>query len=102
MTDANSMLEKNAIKEIISAFTNDDIVYVTGRLCYTNANDNTTSKSENTYWNLDTRIREIESNFQTITAGNGALYACRTKEYVFLKPARCHDRSMPLKYALKR
>lgn len=101
MTDANSMLEKNSIKEIVSAFTSEDISYVTGRLSYINASDNTTSKSENTYWNLDTRIREIESNFQTITAGNGALYACRTKEYVFLKPARCHDRSMPLKYALK-
>ena len=101
MTDANSMLEKNAIKEIVSVFTNQNIAYVTGRLCYTNSQDNLTSNSENTYWNLDLKIRDIESRLQTITAGNGALYACRTKDYVDFNPIKCHDSAMPLYYALK-
>lgn len=100
MTDANAMLEKNSIREIVSAFTDKNIVYVTGRLSYSNSQDNTTSKSENTYWNLDLRIRDIESRLQTITAGNGALYACRTAEYVYFEPIKCHDSSMPLYYAL--
>lgn len=101
MTDANSILDRNAIKEIVSAFTDDQIAYVTGRLCYSNSEDNSTSKSENTYWSLDIKIRDIESKLQTITAGNGALYACRTKEYVDFNPIKCHDSAMPLYYALE-
>lgn len=100
MTDANSIIEKKSIKEIVSSFSDDDIVYVTGRLCYTNSNKNETSNSENLYWDLDTKIREIESRLQTITAGNGALYACRTKDYYCFDPIKCHDSSMPLYYAL--
>lgn len=101
MTDANAMLEQNSVRELVSSFYDDTIVYVTGRLCYVNSKDNDTSKSENTYWSLDTRIRDIESKIQTITAGNGALYACRTKEYYDFEPIKCHDSSMPLHYALK-
>lgn len=100
MTDANSILDKKAIKEIVSSFTGNNIAYVTGRLCYTNSNKNETSNSENLYWDLDTKIREIESRLQTITAGNGALYACRTKDYYCFDPIKCHDSSMPLYYAL--
>lgn len=100
MTDANSILKADAIKELVSAFTDDKIAYVTGRLCYSNSEDSITSDSENTYWDLDTKIRDIESKFQTITAGNGALYACRTKDYIEFEPIKCHDSSMPLYYAL--
>lgn len=100
MTDANSILKRNAIKEIVVSFTNSNIAYVAGDLRYCNSDDNETSKSESTYWNLDLKIRHIESKFQTITAGNGALYACRTKEYVDFNPIQCHDSSMPLYYAL--
>lgn len=101
MTDANSMLKQNAVKELVSSFYDDTIAYVTGRLCYVNSKDNDTSKAENTYWDLDTKIRDIESKIQTITAGNGALYACKTKEYYDFEPIQCHDSSMPLYYALK-
>ena len=101
MTDANSILKINAIKEIVASFTNKNIAYVTGSLCYSNSDNNETSGSESTYWNLDLKIRDIESRFQTITAGNGALYACRTKEYVDFNPIKCHDSSMPLYYALE-
>lgn len=101
MTDANSILEENAIKEIVASFTSQDIAYVTGRLCYSNSSNNATSKSENMYWRLDLKIRDIESRFQTITAGNGALYACRTKEYIDFAPIKCHDSSMPVYYALE-
>lgn len=102
MTDANSILEKNAIKELVSSFTDENIAYVTGKLIYTNGDMSETSSSESSYWNLDTKIREIESNIQTITAGNGALYACRTKEYHDFKPIRCHDSAMPLYYSLNK
>lgn len=100
MTDANSIIEKNAIKELVSSFSNDDIAYVTGRLAYIKDINNLTNKSENMYWNLDLTLRDIESRFYSVTAGNGALYACKNKDYIDLEPIRCHDGSMPYNYVL--
>lgn len=100
MTDANAMLKENAIKELVSSFDT-NVAYVSGKLVYRNTSDNLTSNTEGTYWDLDTKIREIESNIQTITAGNGAIYACKTKDYYDFNPIQCHDSAMPLYYSLK-
>lgn len=56
MTDANTMIKSDAIKELVACFTEPNIVYVSGRLIYSNKDDNATSNSESTYWNLDLRI----------------------------------------------
>ena len=100
MTDANAIIKKDAIKELVKSF-GENISYVTGKLEYINGDLSETSNSEKQYWDLDTKIRDIESNIQTITAGNGALYACIRKEYYNFKPIQCHDSAMPLYYALK-
>ena len=100
MTDANAMIDKNAIIELVSMFVEPAITYVCGRLAYTNSLDNSTSYTESTYWNLDLKMRDIESRFQTITAGNGALYAVRNSEYIDFDPIECHDSAMPQYYGL--
>lgn len=100
MTDANAMLDSEAIKEIVSSFSDSNISYVTGQLKYVNSSDSTTSANESIYWNLDLKVREIESRIQTITAGNGALYAVRNSEYHEFNPIHSHDSAMPLYYAL--
>lgn len=101
MTDANSMMDKNAVKELMAAFTSDDIAYVTGMLSLVNEKTNDVSKAEANYWSHDLAARQTESRIQTITAGNGALYACRTKDYYDFDPIECHDSAMPIYYALK-
>ena len=58
------------------------------------------SDLENTYWDSDTTLRKIESDIQTITAGNGAIYACRNADYYDFDPIKCHDGNMPRHYAL--
>lgn len=101
MTDANSMMDKDAVKELMAAFTSDDIAYVSGRLSIVNQEASDVSKAEASYWDSDLAAREIEGRIQTITAGNGALYACRTKDYYEFNPIQCHDSSMPPLYALE-
>ncbi len=101
MTDANAMLEPNAIKEIVSAFSTDKIAYVTGKLKYINSDEEWTSNSESSYWEWDLKMREIESKLHSVTAGNGALYACRTKDYYNFDPIKSHDGAMPKYYVLK-
>ncbi|GAE88921.1 glycosyltransferase family 2 protein [Acetivibrio straminisolvens] len=101
MTDANSMLDRNAVKELVAAFTSDNIAYVSGRLAIANREASDVSNAEAGYWDSDLASREIEARIQTITAGNGALYACRNIEYHDFDPIQCHDAAMPLYYALK-
>lgn len=100
MTDANAIFEKKALLELVSSFSEEDIAYVCGKLEYVNSIDNLTAKSEGFYWKMDLMCREIESNIQTITAGNGAIYACRNKDYKKIEPIECHDASLPVLYAL--
>lgn len=101
MTDANAIIKKDAIKELVESFS-ENVSYVTGKLEYINGDLTETSNSEKKYWDLDTRVRDIESNIQTITAGNGALYACVRNDYHNFNPIQCHDSAMPLYYALNK
>lgn len=101
MTDANSIMDKESVKELMASFTSEDIVYVSGRLSILNQGSSDVSSAEASYWDSDMAIREIEGRIQTITAGNGALYACRTDDYYDFDPIQCHDSAMPPMYALQ-
>ncbi|MFF2459538.1 glycosyltransferase family 2 protein [Peribacillus simplex] len=101
MTDANSMMDKDSVTELMAAFTSEDIAYVSGRLSIVNHESSDVSNAEASYWDSDLAIREIEGRIQTITAGNGALYACRTDDYYDFNPIQCHDSAMPPLYALQ-
>lgn len=100
MSDANAMFKENSISELVACFTDEEISYVTGKLMYKNANENDTASSESVYWETDLQQREIESRIKTITAGNGAIYACRNSSYFDFDPIKCHDSSMPYYYAV--
>lgn len=102
MSDANAIMEKNSVRELAASFTSDDIAYVSGQLKYINSSDNITASSEGFYWKLDLMCRNIESNIQTITAGNGAIYAVRNSEYIKIEPISCHDSAFPRIFALKK
>ncbi|MEC0344796.1 glycosyltransferase family 2 protein [Peribacillus frigoritolerans] len=101
MTDANSMMDKDSVTELMAAFTSGDIAYVSGRLSIVNHESSDVSSAEASYWDSDLALREIEGRIQTITAGNGALYACRTGDYYDFNPIQCHDSAMPPLYALQ-
>lgn len=101
MTDANAYLAPDAVKELVSCFADKDVSYVCGKLTYSN-NENDTAASESSYWNLELKIRDIESRLQTITAGNGSLYAVRNAEYILVPLSNCHDDMMPYRYALRK
>ncbi|MGM0146871.1 glycosyltransferase [Enterococcus sp. AZ162] len=100
-TDANSMIDPQAIRWLVMGLCQENVGYVTGKLVYLNRDQVMTSESESTYWDIDVRIRSIESRIQTITAGNGALYACWKNEYVEIPNIESHDSTFPRHFALK-
>lgn len=101
MTDANCFFDTNAVREIVACFHDKSIKYVCGSTIYINSNENRTADSETTYWDMDSKCRDIESRIQTITAGDGNLYACRTSEYIEVPLIECHDSSFPVLFALE-
>lgn len=101
MTDANTVFDKNAIRELVAGFADDDVMYVCGSTVYINKSQNITAETENTYWDIDSKCRDIESRLQTITAGDGNIYACRTKWYKDIPLIECHDSSFPVMCALE-
>ncbi len=66
MTDANSMMDKNAVKEVMSAFTSDNIVYVSGRLCIVNQEASDVSNAEASYWDSDLAAREMREEYKLL------------------------------------
>lgn len=101
MTDANCMFDRNAVKELAACFCDPQIKYVCGATAYVNSSKNRTANSESSYWNMDSKCRDIEGRIQTITAGDGNLYACRTKDYKEIPLIECHDSSFPVLFALE-
>lgn len=95
-SDANSMFKTNAISELVSYFTADDIEYVCGSLIYMEDVDVSSAVAENTYWNFELKLRKIESNIKTIVNGNGAIYAVRKKDYRHIDLVNSHDYELPL------
>lgn len=57
MTDANAMFEPNAVRELVSYFTDPSIAYVSGQLRYMNTEGNKTANSEGFYWKIDLMCR---------------------------------------------
>ena len=101
MTDANCLFRDSAVREIAANFVDKEIAYVCGATVYVNSDQNDTAESEATYWDMDSRCRDIEGRIQTITAGDGNLYACRTAQYIDIPLIESHDSSFPLLFALK-
>ena len=64
-------------------FADENIAYVCGATAYVNADENITADSETTYWDLDSKCRDIEGRIQTITAGDGKAIQIRC---VYLLP----------------
>lgn len=99
-SDANSILKEDSLKELVKFMSDETVAYVSGRLIYTNEEVSNTSNAEASYWNYDLFMREVESKFGSITAGNGAIYAIRKLDYVEFDPIKCHDSAMPIESVL--
>lgn len=99
-TDANAIISPKAVNYLIASFDSPEVAYTCGKLVYINSTTNNTAHSENFYWKIELKSRKIESNIQTIVAGNGALYAVRKSDYIYAEPIFGHDSFLPHQLAL--
>jgi cellulose synthase/poly-beta-1,6-N-acetylglucosamine synthase-like glycosyltransferase len=91
-TDANSTWSPDALRKLVRNLADPDVAYVCGRLNITN--DDGRNK-EGAYWRYELALRAAESRLDSVTGGNGSIYAVRRADYVEVDPRFGHDLSLP-------
>jgi len=91
-SDANCTWDPDALRKLVRNFADPDIAYVCGRLNITN--DDGRNK-EGVYWRYELALRADESRIDSVTGGNGSIYALRRSDYVEVDPRFGHDLAFP-------
>ena len=91
-TDANSTWAPDALRALVRAFADPDVAYVCGRL---NVQADDGSNKEGLYWRYELGVRDAESRLDSVTGGNGSIYAVRRSDYVEVDPRFGHDLALP-------
>ena len=95
-SDANSIWEDVALRNLVEPFLDPSVAYVCGQVKFTGPDG---GNLEGAYWAWEMKVRQLESGFAGVTAGNGAIYAVRARDYIELGPAGSHDLSFPFAFA---
>jgi cellulose synthase/poly-beta-1,6-N-acetylglucosamine synthase-like glycosyltransferase len=91
-SDANSTWAPDALRRLVRNFADPDVAYVCGRLNITNEDGR---NKEGVYWRYELALRADESRLDSVTGGNGSIYAVRRSDYVEVDPRFGHDLSLP-------
>jgi cellulose synthase/poly-beta-1,6-N-acetylglucosamine synthase-like glycosyltransferase len=91
-SDANCTWAPDALRKLVRNFADPDVAYVCGRLNITNEDGR---NKEGIYWRYELALRADESRLDSVTGGNGSIYAVRRQDYVEVDPRFGHDLSLP-------
>jgi cellulose synthase/poly-beta-1,6-N-acetylglucosamine synthase-like glycosyltransferase len=106
-SDANSLWEPDALRELVAAFADPQVGYACGQVRFVQGarpvgeqgldlhGGVSATNQEGVYWRYEMAVRECESRLSSITAGNGAIYATRRESYMVVDPIMGHDLSFP-------
>ena len=90
-SDANTLLEPDAVRELVAAFADPKVGYACGQVRF----EGTAANQEGAYWRYEMAVRSLESRLAGVTGGNGGLYATRRESYIVVDPRMGHDLSFP-------
>jgi cellulose synthase/poly-beta-1,6-N-acetylglucosamine synthase-like glycosyltransferase len=91
-SDANCEWAPDALRKLVRNFADPDVAYVCGRL---NIQAGDGRNKEGLYWRYELALRANESRIDSVTGGNGSIYAVRREDYVEVDPRFGHDLSFP-------
>ena len=75
LTDANTMIDKKAVRKLVRHFRDPEVGAVCGRLKLYNRRKKT--YEESTYWTYETLLKFYEGKHGAVVGANGGLYAIR-------------------------
>jgi glycosyltransferase involved in cell wall biosynthesis len=91
-SDANALWDRDALAHLAAAFADPRVGYACGQVRFVNEAG---TNQEGLYWRYDMWLRRNESALASVTAGNGAIYAVRPRDYAQLEPGMGHDLAFP-------
>jgi cellulose synthase/poly-beta-1,6-N-acetylglucosamine synthase-like glycosyltransferase len=96
-SDANAIYRQDALRILVKHFSNPRVGYVVGNAKYTTDDGRKPSaESEGLYWQLETWLKQKESDFGSVVGGDGAIYAIRRHLFTPLLPTDINDFLNPL------
>jgi cellulose synthase/poly-beta-1,6-N-acetylglucosamine synthase-like glycosyltransferase len=95
-SDANAMYDRDALHRLLDGFADPGVGYVVGAALYTDAEGASARESEGLYWNLELRLKRLESMFFSVVGGDGAIYAVRRELFWELRDDDISDFVNPL------
>lgn len=94
-SDANAMYRGDAIRELVVPFADPQVGYVVGAALY-NAPEGGAAESESLYWDQELKLKALESQFDSVVGGDGAIYAIRRHLFWDLRDDDISDFVNPL------
>jgi cellulose synthase/poly-beta-1,6-N-acetylglucosamine synthase-like glycosyltransferase len=91
-SDANCTWAPDALRRLVRNFADPQVAYVCGRL---NIQAGDGRNKEGLYWRYELALRAGESRLDSVTGGNGSIYAVRRDDYVEVDSRFGHDLSFP-------
>jgi len=99
-TDANTMFEKDFLRNMVNYFSEASVGCVVGNLVY-KTKGTSISKSEGFYWRHEKKLRELESHIGILATATGACMAVRKDLWKDLSPIDDSDFTTPLDVILQ-
>ncbi|MBC2696065.1 MAG: glycosyltransferase family 2 protein [Desulfobacteraceae bacterium] len=96
-SDANSMYDRSAIKNLVKNFKDPVIGFVTGRTKYISRQGSSATESTSFYNKLERFVKRLESKIGSCVGADGAIFAIRKELYKTLKSYDINDFVIPLK-----
>jgi cellulose synthase/poly-beta-1,6-N-acetylglucosamine synthase-like glycosyltransferase len=75
--DANTLLNKSAVKEIVKHYIDPDVGGVAGEKKVIDSNS--TGAGESLYWKYESALKKLDSDFYTVVGAAGELFSFRTE-----------------------
>ena len=93
-TDANAMFHRDAVRKIVSHFSDPTVGLVCGRLRYVDG-----PAGEGLYWRYEDAIKRLEGELGRLLVANGSIYAIRRELFHAMPGAVADDFAVPLNVA---
>jgi cellulose synthase/poly-beta-1,6-N-acetylglucosamine synthase-like glycosyltransferase len=95
-SDANSLYQEDALKELMTNFADPQVGYVTGRMEYVTAKDSCIGDGTSGYMSYENWLRELETAVGSIVGVDGGIDAVRKSLYSPMDPSLLPDLILPL------
>ncbi|MBK9153714.1 MAG: glycosyltransferase family 2 protein [Chloracidobacterium sp.] len=90
-SDATSIYEAGAVRELVANFADPTVGCVAGRLSYVDPDDSTVGSGARSYWSYETLLKKAESSACSLIGVSGCIYAVRRSAYRPMYPEACSD-----------